>query len=135
MPVTHFDVNRMYLNEQGIHLFLGRAEAAVMQAVWEGHQRLADIHKHMVVEYAPVAFTTVSTTAFRLVEKGYLTRKRNPATRAPEYLYTATLTGHQFIAAVVRKVVHKLMEEYPAETDLAIGIEEASRIGASEDDR
>lgn len=107
---------RLHLGQDGLAMFLGgELQVAVYSDVLDHPgTTIRQAYERMRKTYRDVlAYTTVSTVATKLCDKGILQRVKH-ATKA-DYLYTAAVEEDELIARCVQLVVDKLNEEYPEE--------------------
>ncbi|MDQ5853293.1 MAG: BlaI/MecI/CopY family transcriptional regulator [Chloroflexota bacterium] len=98
--------------EDGLVKVLGPLETDIMQLVWrEKSTTVKQVHRALQAE-RDIAYTTVMTTMTRLADKGVLNRRRDGLA----YIYTPAVTKRDFEAAMVRRVLDGLMDDYEEET-------------------
>lgn len=111
-------IRRFNLELDGLSSLLGGdTQAAVYREICaQPGANLRVIHKRIVLDYADIAYTTVSTIANKLVAKGILARKAsdNPAKR--EHHFYPLLTEEELIECGVALIINKLLTEFPTET-------------------
>ena len=111
--------------EQRSPLGLGPLETAIMQVMWEadGWLMVRDIRGRM--DYAPVAYMTVSKVTSILCEKDLLIRRR--ATRAgkpgpPAWWYQAARPMNEYIGELIAKLM-----DYSPDPEAALAYAMAAR--------
>jgi len=112
---------RLHLLQDGLAMFLGGELQVAVYTDMLDHPgtTIRQTYDRMRQTYRDqLAYTTVSTVANKLCDKGVLHRKKH-ATKA-DYLYTASVEENELIARCVQLVVDKLREEYPDELAFAI---------------
>src|SRR5918997_1259221 len=98
--------------EGGLIKVLGPLETDIMQLVWRDKLiTVKEVHRALQAR-RDIAYTTVMTTMTRLADKGVLTRRRHGLA----YIYTPAVTKRDFEAAMVRRVLDGLMDDYEEET-------------------
>lgn len=107
----------LYLNASGLDLFLGPLESVIMRAIWEGNHETRPIWRYVRDRYTSKiteesAYTSVTTTIYRLWQMGYLTRIGDRRS----YRYTSIWeTEDQFVHYALQRVVGVLLDNYPRE--------------------
>lgn len=100
--------------EIGPAMFLGPLEAVIMQAMWEGNTTSPKIWRfarenYKTVRSEEIAYTTVTTTLYRLADRGLIIRKGDK--RA--YTYAPTITTEAaFIEMCIRRIVWALIRAH-----------------------
>lgn len=103
MRIQHFK-----LNEQGLNHFFGPLEAQVMDIVWV-HEQVSIKQVHEVVcKEKGLSFNTVMTVMNRLVEKGYLKKKRV----IKGYIYKAVQNKEEFLQEQTKEMTRELVGEF-----------------------
>jgi predicted transcriptional regulator len=80
---------------------LDSTETAIMNVVWSYDAPMTIQQVHTVLLFRGVAYTTIMTTMYRLVEKGILTCGDRSAGVGGAYRYMPALTRDTFLAASV----------------------------------
>lgn len=117
MPVTTINIRSLSIDREGLTLFIGPLEAAIMRAIWSGESTSRGVFTHVRENYTPdrsdeLAFTTITSTLDRLTHRGFLTRIGD----RQGYVYTpAQATEDEFVTQCVAHVLGALMEWYPIE--------------------
>ena len=94
------------LDHTGLARLFGELEAQVMEAVWElGEATVGDVLARLGEEYH---YNTVMTVMGRLVDKGFLTRRRE----GRAYVYAAVEDRDTFLAQVSRQVAEGLLRDF-----------------------
>jgi predicted transcriptional regulator len=112
-------IKPIFIGERGLQLFLGPLEVACMRAIWANHTTTTAawhyVRQHYsTVKTAEIAYTSVSTTIYRLWEQNYVTRVGD---RTRGFQYTPThATETAFVLAHIHATVRALLENYPRET-------------------
>jgi predicted transcriptional regulator len=119
-PSTTIDrplIKTVSIDHEGLTLFIGPLEAAIMRAVWNNANTSRAIYRAVRDEYRPekseeIAFTSVTSTIDRLFERGFLTRTgdRSGYTYAP-----AVPDEEAFASLCVSYVLKALIDWYPRE--------------------
>lgn len=112
-------VRKINLNQSGLEMFMGRTEAPIMRAVWQGKTRITTIHRYVCREYTELSKSSISTTVQRLVDKGFLVKLPivNSAHNEHEYLPTCD-SEQQFILTAVHQTLTQLYATYPRIFDI-----------------
>lgn len=103
--------------DNGIELFLGPLEAAIMRAVWADRKITRAIYNYVRDNYEPthtaeLAFTSVTSTVDRLQRRGLLIRSGDKRT----YMYAAFVPSEAaFIDLCLRRALVALLDAYPRE--------------------
>jgi predicted transcriptional regulator len=93
---------------------LGPLSYSLMQVLWErGPLPLRGLHRAILLAGGSQAPTTIATTLYRLIERGFVVRAR-PG------VFAATLTEAELRAGLVALIVGHLVRDYPAETRAAL---------------
>lgn len=108
-------VNRVYLDLEGLALFLGGETQAVIYScvLAMPGATIKRIQSYLTEEYKPIAYTTVATTANRLVDKGILARHNTGSKGKPEYVYTALINYDALVDAAIGNVIAALRDQFP----------------------
>lgn len=94
------------LNHTGLARLFGELEARVMDLVWEhGPVTVGDIVDRLDDEYH---YNTIMTVMNRLVEKGYLARRRE----GRAFTYTTVDDRETFLALASRQVAEGLLQDF-----------------------
>lgn len=102
------------INENGIEMFLGPLEAAILRAMWAGNTSSPKIWRYVREHYATarseeIAYTTVTSTLHRLADRDIIRRGGDKR----RYAYTPTFeTEAKFTTACVRKTVWALLHAH-----------------------
>jgi len=90
---------------------MGPLEQEVMEYVWGKREAsVSDVHKHFK-RSRKIAYTTLMTVMARLVDKGYLTRKK----QGKAYLYYPKKTKGQTAKGEIKRIVDSLVDHYGKE--------------------
>ncbi len=89
---------------------LGPLEGRIMRAVWSGAIRQPFVVRDIQKVTPELAYTTLMTTLSRLAEKGILSQQRVSHQRA--YEYQSAGTPEQFLSAVSREQVSRMVEQF-----------------------
>jgi predicted transcriptional regulator len=118
---------------------LGPREADIMRLVWtRGSATVRELHTWLI-EYSPLAYTTLLTICTRLFEKGLLDRQLESradkrTTRRKAHIYTPRVTEQEFARDAVRQQLNHLLTHYPALVEAYItGNPTLRRIGGGAD--
>lgn len=94
------------LNRKGTERFLGTLEARIMETIWRiGNANVQEVCKRLG---KGTNYKTVMTVMNRLVDKGYLERKKS--SRA--FIYSARLERDEFMRSASRQVVTGLVDDF-----------------------
>lgn len=94
------------LDHTGLARLFGELEAQIMEAVWQlGEATVSDVLARLGDEYH---YNTVMTVMGRLMDKGFLTRRRE----GRAYIYTAVEDRDSFLARVSRQVAEGLLRDF-----------------------
>lgn len=105
---------RVQLDHVGLEKFLGPLESTVMLALWAlKRATLSELHRYVIAEAAPLAYSTISTTVTRLYTRG-LVHKYPVLNEAPIYA-PAYASEAAFLTACLRSVCAALVEDFDAE--------------------
>lgn len=101
-----FLIPQFKLNTKGVARFLGSLEARIMEIIWKSEA----VNVQDVCDKLPkdANYKTVMTVMNRLVEKGYLERKK--VSRA--YIYTARLNREEFLQSASHQIVKGLVSDF-----------------------
>lgn len=89
---------------------LGETEMELLQHVWAlGEASVAEVHQR-VMQYRPVAYTTVMSIMKKLADKGYL----NYQQVGTAYVYTSAQPAEEIQGKVLNDVVNKVFSGSPA---------------------
>lgn len=103
--------------DQGIELFLGPLEAAIMRAVWAKCTQTRAIFNYVRANYEPtktgeLAFTSVTSTVDRLYRRGLLLRSGDKRT----YVYAPFVPSEAaYIEICLTRALIALLDAYPRE--------------------
>ena len=114
-----------YQREQRSPLGLGPLETAIMQVMWntDGWLMIRDIRDRM--DYAPVAYMTVSKVTSVLCEKDLLVRRRDTRTGKPgpaAWWYQAARSMNEHIGQLIAKLM-----DYSPDPETALAYAMAAR--------
>ena len=116
--------------DNGIELFLGPLEAAIMRAVWHNYTTTRGIFVYVRTHYEPtktgeLAFTSVTSTVDRLYRRGMLLRSGD----RKQYVYTAFVPSEAaYIDVCLTRALIALIDAYPREAGKIIRDHAASII-------
>jgi predicted transcriptional regulator len=101
-------LKHIHIEREGLEMFLGRIEAAVMLTLWEhGPLPSNKIQKHLVPT-GNWAWQTIATTCKRLVDKGYLKHDRK------RFVFASAFENEdQFIDFCINQTIQCLADQYP----------------------
>lgn len=123
------------INARGLEMFLGSLEAACMRAIWADWVTSHKIWQHVRENYKArrtieeIAYTSVTTTIFRLWKMGYLTRIGD---RHEGYYYTPIhATEAEFVNVHICAAINALLENYPQEAGQVIVNRLRAYVGAA----
>src|SRR5581483_11159964 len=101
-----FTIPQFKLNRKGMARFLGTLEARIMEIVWKNETvYVQDVCNKMG---KGANYKTVMTVMNRLVEKGFLERKK--VSRA--FVYTARLNRDEFLASASHQIMAGLVSDF-----------------------
>jgi len=115
--------------DNGIELFLGPLEAAIMRAVWAKQCQTRAIFNYVRDNYEPtktgeLAFTSVTSTVDRLYRRGLLLRSGDK--RA--FIYAPFVPSEQqFIEEYLERALVALIDAYPREAGRII-VDHAKKV-------
>lgn len=93
---------------------LGPLSYTLLQVLWaEGPMPLRRLHRSILLAGGTQAPTTLATTLYRLVDRGYVTRVRAG-------VFAAALTEAELRAGLAALLIGHLVRDYPAETRAAL---------------
>ncbi|HZQ06834.1 MAG TPA: BlaI/MecI/CopY family transcriptional regulator [Anaerolineae bacterium] len=101
-----FSIPQFKLNRKGIARFLGTLEARIMEIVWK--RETVTVQEACDRMGKGANYKTVMTVMNRLVEKGYLERKK--VSRA--FVYTAKLKREEFLQKASHQIVTGLVSDF-----------------------
>ena len=110
-PFRHTDADTL-------SMLMPAAEIAIMRMLWtNGPLQLKTLHEHINAERQlagerPLAYTTVKTTADRLVRKGLL-RREKPA-HGYSGIYVAMIAECDFVLRIVHQMLDCVARDYPS---------------------
>ncbi len=94
------------LGQTGLARIFGELEAKIMDLIWQLEEATVnDVVAHLDGSYH---YNTVMTIMNRLVEKGFLKRRRE----GRAYIYSAVEDREAFLARVSRQVVEGLLQDF-----------------------
>ena len=94
------------LGQTGLARIFGELEAKIMDLIWQLEEATVnDVVAHLDESYH---YNTVMTIMNRLVEKGFLKRRRE----GRAYIYSAVEDREAFLARVSRQVVEGLLQDF-----------------------
>jgi len=97
---------------RGLAKFCGELEAKIMEVVWANGPMTVKRALYFLNKEHHYAYTTVMTVMNRLVEKSFLTRKK----QGHSYFYTPTTSKKEFLNYAIAAIVSGLNEDFRAET-------------------
>lgn len=101
-----FTIPQFKLNHKGMARFLGTLEARIMEIVWKKEN--VSVQEVCDKMGKGTNYKTVMTVMNRLVEKGYLERKK--VSRA--FVYTAQLNREEFMSSASHQIVTGLVSDF-----------------------
>ena len=105
-------VFRLTTASAGLARLLPAAEIEIMRVIWaRGPLKGREIHKEIAAQ-RDVAYTTTMTTCVRLAEKGLLCREA--VTQGYGYVYTATVSEHEFVNRELAGILDSVARDYPS---------------------
>lgn len=122
-------IKTVSIDHEGLTIFIGPLEAAIMRAVWDNASTSRAIYRVVRQAYKPekseeIAFTSVTSTIDRLYERGFLTRTGDRA----GYKYAPAVADEAtFVMLCVTYVMQALIEWYPREVTAMIRLHIASK--------
>lgn len=121
-------VRKINLNQAGLEMFMGRTEAPIMRAVWQGKTRITTIHRYVCREYTELSKSSISTTVQRLVDKGFLVKLPIADSVHNEHEYVPTCTSEeQLVTIVLQVLIYKLSVNFGDQLHLALALAEAAQ--------
>lgn len=94
------------LNHSGLARLFGELEAQVMDLIWEhGPATVGNVVDRLEDEYH---YNTIMTVMNRLVEKGYLARRRE----GRAFIYTTVDDRETFLALASRQISEGLLQDF-----------------------
>lgn len=98
---------------------LGPLEQEVMDCVWrEAVVSVRDVHS-CLKKSRKIAYTTVMTIMTRLVDKGFLRRKK----QGKAFLYSPKKTREQTAKTIIGKIIDSLVDQFGEEAVVAFSDE------------
>lgn len=94
---------------------LGPLERKVMKCVWEHEQKTVREVYDCLKQHRSIAYTTVMTLMTRLVEKGFLSRKKE----GKAYTYFPRKNKKQAAQAVIKRMISSLVDQFGKEAVVA----------------
>lgn len=85
---------------------ISEAELAVLEVLWKAPAGPHDLQEKLAKKGPDWAYTTVQTLLHRLLEKGFVTRKREGVTQ----LYTASVDREELLARHVSDLAQRLCQ-------------------------
>lgn len=94
---------------------LGPLEREIMDSIWQTNEiTVREVHSSLKKK-RDVAYTTIMTVMGRLVDKGFLTRKK----QGKAYLYFPKKTKGQTAKGEIKRIVDSLVDQYGKEAVVA----------------
>ena len=90
---------------------LGPLEREIMESIWDTKQITVREAHLRLKKKRDIAYTTVMTVMARLVDKGFLTRKKP----GKAYLYLPKKTKGQTAKSEIKRIVDLLVDQYGKE--------------------
>jgi len=109
------DISLFRPDRSGIRKVLGDLEADIMELIWERPVGMGttvrDIFE-ILYQQRHLAYTTVMSTMTRLAKKKLLQVEK----REPTYIYTPTVTKHEFISYLISRILEDLFVSFSRPT-------------------
>lgn len=93
----------------GLRIFLGPAEARIMEALWEHGPVTVKRLQFLLDPEAPPGYTAVIKVLDRLTARGLVTGERRGAAK----WYQATVSREQFLKTAIDRIQRSLRRNFP----------------------
>lgn len=107
-------IKHIYLEREGLGLFLGSIEEKIMLSLWSRPKTMSEIHNALLNDGESYAYPTINTVTRRLVQKGLV----KPVNRKQaKTLYTPVVTEGEFLRLSFEKIAKVLSDNYPVKLE------------------
>lgn len=107
-------ISRVYLDLEGLAMFLGGELQAVVYSVVLATPgiTLKAIHEYINLNYSDVTLSTVATVANKLVDKNIFQRVNTGIGERKRYCYTALINYDELVETAIKRTFDRLFDQH-----------------------
>lgn len=112
---TTVKISRVYLDLEGLAMFLGGELQAVVYSVVLATPgiTLKELHQYINLNYSDITLSTIATVANKLVDKNIFQRVNTGTGERKRYQYTALINYDELVETAITQAFDRLFDQFP----------------------